>query len=1281
MAPGGADDDASPDEANDLGGLTQLTPGTVLAQRYGIMSFLGKGGMGAVYAARDYQLEDEVALKVLHPRLAADSAYRQRLRSEVRLARRVSHPNVCRVHDIGQDGDKLFVTMERVRGDSLRQMMRAVAAGAAAVPLARAIDLVVQLCSALAAAHRAGVLHRDVKPDNIVSEEHRAVLTDFGVAGLTTDPTLGRLIAGTPAYIAPEVLRGEPFDARSDVFGAAVVAYELLAGRVPFPTRSLDDATRRASSRPRPLALPAQTGAPAIRAALDQVLAQALDFDPAHRLASADRLAEGLASAARGGYGELRAPVRADDEPTPASAPTPPPTPPALIAPATPVTRPGSRRPELRVATVLVFRCDEYGLDREPAADDESVETRLVPLAVPGEDLERVIVDLGGTPIAVDALSITALFGAPTSLGDDAARAARAARALIDRTQGGRAGLDTTRVLLRAGTAELAATDGLATAIALAAAAAPGEALASAPTGRQLAAHFDLAPGPDIGGERTLVLQHARPTTSATVTYRGRELTRLVALAERCFIERRPRVVIVRAPAGYGKSRLQAALAARLAERRELDWLSATAAPLGETAPLALLRSADPAWFTAAISAGLADRAQALAAARRWLGERALRRPVAVAFEDVQWADEASRALIDSLRAGLDDVPVFVVVFERADDDRPAAAQPGVEVITLAPLDDADATALARQLAPAATDDAIALVVARAAGNPFFVEELARDAAERGARSGPVGALPATVEAVVQARLDRLPADARDVLAAAAVVGRWFWREAVARALAHPLGDAALDGALAELEHRGLIAPASPALVDDDRYRFVQAVARDVAYGRIPPRDRRAAHVAVAAWLERAATPDDAEVLLALAHHRDQSGDDAAAALAYQAAGRRCLELFAYGEAAVALRRAVALAAHVDVELAELYGDAVVEGTSLDDAEAAYQRAIGQPGLTAERQARLWYKLGTVASRRGDGVRAVERFERGLAAISAVADVDPRTPALLDGMLGWTLGYQLGANDRGLPHCERAVALLENTPHRRDLAHALSRLGATYMRAGRFRDQLRCNQRNLTIAEELGDVHMQLVASINLGVVLGVIGDLAGAIERTEAARILCARTGARTTAGLVASNLGGYWLERGDLDRAQRWLDEGIAIAEQVGDRRILPEAFQFAARIRAARGDLAGAARWAQQALALAREQGSTLDIGVVQRLLAALAARAGDPAAALRLIGESRALLGPIDDFEAARTDAAHARILARVGAPEAAAARAQARAVFERLGTARELEVLDDLDEVR
>jgi tetratricopeptide (TPR) repeat protein len=1249
----------------------------VLAERYDVLSFLGKGGMGSVYAVHDYQLDEDVALKLLHPRLASDAQYRARLRSEVRIARRVSHPNVCRVHDLGSDKSRLFVTMELVPGRSLRQLVRDRRRGTATLALAEAVDLIGQLCSALAASHRAGVLHRDVKPDNVIYGDGRAVLTDFGVAGLVADPALSRLIAGTPSYMAPEVLRGEPLDARADVFGAAMVAYELFAGGRPLPARALDDAIRKGTALPTPAPLPDEAAPPAVRAALDRALAQGLELDPGRRIASADRLAELIAEAARGVSGAMQVPAGARLE-----------TDSTGLGPR--AARSSRRGPELRVATALVFRCDGMGADADAPTDGGAADdTRAAPVTAPGEDLERVVVDLGGTPVEVSALEICALFGAPRSLGDDAARAARAARQLIARTRGGHAGLDTARVLLRAGTHELSSPTALAATRALCSAAAVGETLASAPAGRQLAAHYDLEPAGEVSGGRALRVLGSRPAAAAApvASWRARELAHLEAIALQCFVERRPRVVHVRAPAGFGKTRLREALGARLRERRDLDWLVGSAQLLGETAPLGLLRAADPTWFAAAVQAGLADRGAALAAARRWLEERATRRPVVALFEDVQWADGASRELLDSLATELDDVPVFVVTFARTGDDGDSGTLAG-EAITLHPLDDAAATALARSLAPAAPADAIAELVARAAGNPFFVEELARDLGERAVAgalgTGALTPLPATVEAVVQARLDRLPGDAGEVASAAAVIGRFFWRDAIARALPRSIDDAALDDALAELERREMIAPVAPALVDDERYRFIEELVRDVAYQRMNPRERRAAHGEVATWLEGHAPPgDDPEILLAIAHHRDQATDPGAAA-AYRAAGRRCLDLFAYHEAARALRRAAQLAGGADRDLAELLGDATSEGASLDEAATHFQQALDATHGDPAREAHLAYKLGEVLSRRGDAARAIACFERGLALVAgaAWAAADPRIPALLEGQLGWVHSYQLGDNARGLPHCERAVAVLEGTGHRRELARALSRLGASYMRAGRFRDQLGCNQRNLAIADELGDLYMQLVAHINLGVVYSVLGDLDAAIAHTRAAEQLCARTGSRTSAALVASNLGGYLLEQGAWDEAEAQLEAGIALAERVGDRRILPESFQFAARIRAGRGDLEGALLWARRSLALSVELVARMEQGIARRLVAVVLARTGHGDGAIAELELARTLVAGTDALEEARTDAARARVLARLGhTDDAQLARAAARAVFERLGARRDLEVLDDLDEIR
>src|SRR5687768_9426412 len=142
--------------------------------------------MGEVFAVHDAELDEEVALKLLRAELSLEPTYRQRLRSEVRLARRVSHPNVCRVHDIGQHDEHLFVTMELVRGQTLRAILRAQHKHEAPPwPLTTVVDVIVHLASALAAAHRVGVLHRDIKPDSVILEDGRAVLTDFGVASLT----------------------------------------------------------------------------------------------------------------------------------------------------------------------------------------------------------------------------------------------------------------------------------------------------------------------------------------------------------------------------------------------------------------------------------------------------------------------------------------------------------------------------------------------------------------------------------------------------------------------------------------------------------------------------------------------------------------------------------------------------------------------------------------------------------------------------------------------------------------------------------------------------------------------------------------------------------------------------------------------------------------------------------------------------------------------------------------------------------------------------------------
>ncbi len=1355
----------------------QLAPGDELATRYRVIRRLGAGGMGAVYEVQDTHLEEEIALKILHRSLSADSEYRQRLRAEVRLARRVSHPNVCRVHDLGEHNGQLFVTMELIRGVSLRSKLNAVRRRTCPpLPMPRRVDIVVQLCSALSAAHRAGVLHRDVKPDNIVLESERAVLTDFGVASLTAELTANRrVVAGTPAYIAPEMLRGERYDHRADVYACAVVAYELLSGLQPFPTPNLDAAVQRARTMPQAPPLPVQSATPQAREALDIVLAKALCYRPSERYRSVDRLAEAFAQAARGELTESWAPpppeeivaaadtippsTLAHDQPTiSASAPSVQATPPPPVTPSrlhsvqadTPTT---TTRAQVRVATALHFEC-ETGAEPTNATEmlpADWLDTRPIDLAHEGERLERTVVDLGGTPLIVSSFSITALFGAPTALGDDAARAARAAHALLQVTGGGRAGIDTARVLYRRGIdGPTASGEAISRAEALARCAAAGQVRASPAAARHLVGRFSVTelPIPDCNAgdpdlDRILLVE-AGDLAGEEVAAEDRpllgrddELAKLEALVKDVCENRRPRRATILGPAGFGKSALRRELARRVSERREVDWLVGRATPLGEVAPLSLLRSADPGWFAAASQNNLNDRPAAFAAARRWLERRAARRPVVVAIEDAQWSDDASLEFFESLWQGLADIPIAILIFGRRAPVAPVAeptltgAQQEL-VVNLGPVADATALEIARRAAPDADDDELRDIVQRAGGNPFFVEELARDLRERDASSTIHHTpLPATVEAVVQGRLDRLPPTARELACAAAVVGREFWRDAARAALAEPneLSEAELDGILAELEHRAIVSALPPTALDDERYVFRSALVRDVAYQQLAPRDRRRAHAAIARWLEprvRGSTViragrggADPTALAAIAMHRDLAGDVAGAREAYRAAGERSLQLFAFHEAANALRRARELTPDPDPELLEWLGDALSYAETIEAGERAYLEAleVTQDTLPGDlvRKADLCHKLSTCATKRADNKAAIDYCVQGLEYLLLPADregeaepeegatkersyaylldleltpgarANPTVAASLYGSLGWVLGYVLTDNEVGLRMGERGVELLEGTSHQRELAHALSRLGANYMRAGLWRDQLDCNRRNLQIAQQLGDLEMQLTAHINLGVVYLSLGEIAKSIEHTRRGLHLARRTHSTTTLVLVRSNLAGGLLEQGALDEARDHLEDAIAQAERVGVRRILPESYGYAARLYAMAGDPAKAEARARHAVAIAQDAGLTLDEGIAARILARVLMRANRLDEAERLLERSRECLADSDEYENAKTTAARARFLSLRGGDGSERASAQLRdeaaAVFARLGAKRELEVLDDPEDVR
>src|SRR4051794_28952760 len=268
--------------------MAQLTIGTTLGG-YRIEQMAGRGGMGVVYIAEQLALGRRVALKVISPELAEDPGFRERFKHESRIAASIDHPNIIAVYEVGEVDGLLFLSMRYVEGTDLRELIR----DAGRVPIARAARIVMQVAAALDAAHARGLVHRDVKPANVLiaaGDADHAFLTDFGLtkhlesaSGLTNT---GQWV-GTADYVAPEQIQGAPIDARTDVYALGCMLFQMLTGEVPFPRDSQVAKIYAHLSEPPPRIDHASLGLPA---ELDAVVRRAMAKDPADRFQSAGDL-------------------------------------------------------------------------------------------------------------------------------------------------------------------------------------------------------------------------------------------------------------------------------------------------------------------------------------------------------------------------------------------------------------------------------------------------------------------------------------------------------------------------------------------------------------------------------------------------------------------------------------------------------------------------------------------------------------------------------------------------------------------------------------------------------------------------------------------------------------------------------------------------------------------------------------------------------------------------------------------------------------------------------
>jgi len=1076
-----------------------LPPGTVIAGKYEVGDVLGAGGMGRVYRATQIALGTEVCIKTLHSGATADPQFAARFEREAKSTSQLRHPHIVSVFDYGQhiDGSS-YLVMELVSGDPLSKV-----ASKKPMPQERAVDILSQVCDALEFAHERGVVHRDLKPPNIMISEvggrDFVKVLDFGSAFTVDGDDAQRLtrqgmVLGTPAYMAPEYILGRGTDARVDVYAVGILLYVLLTGGPPFRGATQAVFAQQVSvspERPR-LRNPAAGISPAVEA----VVMKALVKDPARRYASALELKKAMREALAAG--NVAVSYDADS------------------AGAVGIEVARDERPVI----VLTLETDSE-IDGELTQAVATAARGSGGVVSGGEGKLRIIfaLDREVPEAAAEAMRFAARFRLP---GRRLRFGMRDAQASV-KGRFGVSGFEYEVFGAGAETADLLAEN-----------APDHRVLISGPVARHVPLDLRLAPVPAPRGVHEPVFNLEDPLGSSDETRlpfvgRAAEQRRLLELAVGAS---EGRVLVLTGGEGMGKSRL---LREIVPQASHLDVLWSVVPAHGEMGPahptsaLSALGWSSGGTATGSTTerfvvalmigeetgahdqlSGERRQLRLISAAMDGVIRRATHGPVVIVLDELHLADETALTLASRLAEMAPELGISLVMATRRTEDLPFELPKHAEVIRLGPLERDASISLSRATLPDLDDDGLALIADASHGIPLLLEELLRLAGELGAGvlSRLAGRGPEDVAAqLFRRRLSQLSPQARALLEAAAVLG------------GRPRQQEAVDLS-------GLGENATPALTELGRAALVSRTALGRLELRLPGLGRRVRelldleqkrllHHRASQMLEALGAARMAEV----GEHRLEAGDLAGAFEALSTAGRAAWADGETAKAAHCLARALLAGSRLGdglpaerAILARDLGRLEQERGELGNAERVLRDAfpLARAAADGELAADLLRRHGRVLTLQGDyqdgngEVQAAYHFatERQLPNLAAAALCDLAE-----------IGQQQGDKENARAALDRGVALLEG----RETPEASSVRIRLYNRLGRL---------------ELEE------------------GNMAGAIAVFTQALSLAERLEDRYQEAGLLGNLGGAYARRGAMDRALHFTERAQRASDALGDQ-----------------------------------------------------------------------------------------------------------------------------------